>query len=45
VTTIGFIGSGNVGGSLARAAVAHGYDVVLSNSQGPGPLAGLATTQ
>jgi 8-hydroxy-5-deazaflavin:NADPH oxidoreductase len=38
---IGIIGSGHVGGSLARAAVAHGYDVVLSNSQGPASLAGL----
>jgi 8-hydroxy-5-deazaflavin:NADPH oxidoreductase len=42
VTTIGIIGSGNVGSSLARAAIAHGYDVVLSNSQGPDSLAGLA---
>jgi 8-hydroxy-5-deazaflavin:NADPH oxidoreductase len=41
MTTIGIIGSGHVGGSLARAAIAHGYDVVLSNSQGPGSLAGL----
>ncbi|HJZ27647.1 MAG TPA: NAD(P)-binding domain-containing protein, partial [Streptosporangiaceae bacterium] len=29
MTTIGIIGSGHVGGSLARAAIAHGYDVVL----------------
>jgi predicted dinucleotide-binding enzyme len=41
MTTIGILGSGNVGGNLARAAIAHGYDVVLSNSQGPGSLAGL----
>jgi 8-hydroxy-5-deazaflavin:NADPH oxidoreductase len=41
MTIIGIIGSGHVGGSLARAAVAHGYDVVLSNSQGPDSLAGL----
>jgi predicted dinucleotide-binding enzyme len=40
-TTIGIIGSGHVGSSLARAAIAHGYDVVLSNSQGPDSLAGL----
>jgi len=30
-----------VGSNLARAAIAHGYDVVLSNSQGPDSLAGL----
>ena len=41
MTTIGILGSGNVGGNLARAAIAHGYDVVLSNSQGPGARAGL----
>lgn len=42
MTTIAIIGSGHVGTSLARAAIAHGYDVVLSNSQGPASLAGLA---
>jgi 8-hydroxy-5-deazaflavin:NADPH oxidoreductase len=41
MTTIGIIGSGHVGSNLARAAIAHGYDVVLSNSQGPDTLAGL----
>jgi 8-hydroxy-5-deazaflavin:NADPH oxidoreductase len=41
MTTIGIIGSGHVGSSLARAATAHGYDVVLSNAQGPDVLAGL----
>src|SRR5580658_1694916 len=41
MTTIGILGSGHVGGNLARAAIAHGYDVVLSNSQGPESLAGL----
>jgi 8-hydroxy-5-deazaflavin:NADPH oxidoreductase len=39
MTTIGFIGSGHVGQSLAKAAIAHGYDVVLSNNQGPDSLA------
>ena len=43
MTTIGIIGSGHVGSSLARAATAHGYDVVLSNSQGPDTLAGLVS--
>ena len=41
MTTIGIIGSGHVGSNLARAAIAHGYDVVLSNSQGPDSLAGV----
>ena len=35
MTTIGFIGSGFIGSAVARAAVAHGYDVVMSNSRGP----------
>ncbi|MFF8190778.1 NADPH-dependent F420 reductase [Streptomyces bobili] len=39
--TLGFIGSGNVGGILARLAVAAGLDVVLSNSRGPESLADL----
>ncbi len=41
MTTIGFIGAGNIGGNLARRAVEHGYDVVLSNSRGPETLAEL----
>jgi len=43
MTTIGFIGSGHVGSNLAQAAIAHGYDVVLSNIQGPDSLAGLVS--
>jgi 8-hydroxy-5-deazaflavin:NADPH oxidoreductase len=35
MTTIGFIGSGRIGGALAQLAVAAGHDVVLSNSRGP----------
>jgi predicted dinucleotide-binding enzyme len=38
MTTVGFIGSGNIGGTVARLAVAAGYDVVLSNSRGPDTL-------
>ncbi|AGL15916.1 NADPH-dependent F420 reductase [Actinoplanes sp. N902-109] len=41
MTTVGFIGSGNIGSTVARLAVAAGYDVVLSNSRGPGTLADL----
>jgi 8-hydroxy-5-deazaflavin:NADPH oxidoreductase len=41
MTTIGIIGSGHVGSNLAKAAIAHGYHVVLSNSQGPDSLASL----
>jgi len=41
MTTIGIIGSGHVGSNLAKAALAHGYDVVVSNAQGPASLASL----
>jgi predicted dinucleotide-binding enzyme len=41
MTTIGFIGSGHIGSSVARAALAHGYSVVMSNSRGPESLAQL----
>src|SRR5579863_2565620 len=43
MTTIGILGSGHVGSNLARAAIAHGYDVLLSNTQGPDSLAGLVS--
>jgi predicted dinucleotide-binding enzyme len=33
--TIGLIGAGHIGSQVARLAVAHGYDVVISNSRGP----------
>ncbi|MEU9356902.1 NAD(P)-binding domain-containing protein [Streptomyces sp. NPDC048301] len=39
--TIGIIGSGLVGGSVARLAVDAGYNVVLSNSRGPASIAEL----
>jgi predicted dinucleotide-binding enzyme len=35
MTTVGLIGSGRIGGTLARLAAAAGYDVVLSNSRDP----------
>jgi len=41
MTTIGLIGSGNIGSGIARLAVAAGYDVVLSNSRGPDTLTDL----
>jgi predicted dinucleotide-binding enzyme len=41
MTTVGLIGSGKIGGTVARLAVAAGYDVVLSNSRGPETLAEL----
>ncbi len=37
MTTWGFIGSGNIGSTVARLAIAAGHDVVLSNSRGPRP--------
>jgi len=44
MTTVGFIGSGLIGGTVARLAVNAGYDVVLSNSRGPETLADLVRT-
>ncbi|MGH3496346.1 MAG: NADPH-dependent F420 reductase [Nocardioidaceae bacterium] len=41
MTTIGFVGSGNIGGTLAQLAVDADYDVVVSNSRGPETLADL----
>ena len=41
MTTLGLIGSGNIGGTVARLAVDAGYDVALSNSRGPETLADL----
>jgi 8-hydroxy-5-deazaflavin:NADPH oxidoreductase len=34
-TSVGFIGSGMIGGTVARLSVAAGHRVVLSNSRGP----------
>ena len=42
MTTVGIIGSGMIGGTVARLSVAAGYHVVLSNSRGPETLAQLA---
>ncbi|MBA2946106.1 NADPH-dependent F420 reductase [Streptomyces himalayensis] len=41
MATLGLIGSGNIGSTLARLAVDAGLDVVLSNSRGPETLADL----
>jgi predicted dinucleotide-binding enzyme len=38
MTTVGFIGSGMIGGTVARLSLAAGHDVVLSNSRGPDTL-------
>ena len=38
---IGFVGAGNIGSTLARLAVDHGHEVVLSNSRGPDSLSEL----
>ena len=55
MTTVGIIGSGMIGGTVARLSVAAGYQVVVSNSRGPetlqelvaelGPLATAATAE
>jgi len=41
MTTLGLIGSGHIGSTVARLAIAAGHDVVLSNSRGPETLADL----
>src|SRR3954449_3040914 len=41
MTTIGLIGSGHIGGTVARLAVDAGHDVVLSNRRGPETLTDL----
>jgi predicted dinucleotide-binding enzyme len=41
MATLGLIGSGNIGSTLARLAVDAGFDVVLSNSRGPATLSDL----
>jgi predicted dinucleotide-binding enzyme len=41
MTTIGIIGAGHIGSQVARAAIAQGYDVVISNSRGPETLGDL----
>jgi 8-hydroxy-5-deazaflavin:NADPH oxidoreductase len=55
MTTVGFIGSGHIGSTVARLSLAAGYRVILSNSRGPqtlteladdlGPLAAAATAE
>ena len=42
MTTVGLIGSGRIGGTVAKLAVAAGHPVILSNSRGPDTLAELA---
>jgi 8-hydroxy-5-deazaflavin:NADPH oxidoreductase len=42
MTTVGLIGSGMIGGTVARLSVAAGHQVVLSNSRGPETLEDLA---
>lgn len=41
VGTIGFVGSGRIGGALARLSVAADLNVILSNSRDPGSLSGV----
>ena len=41
MTTWGLIGSGNIGTTVARLALAAGHEVVMSNSRGPESLAAL----
>jgi predicted dinucleotide-binding enzyme len=39
MTTVGIIGSGQIGSAIARLAIGAGHEVVLSNSRGPETLA------
>jgi 8-hydroxy-5-deazaflavin:NADPH oxidoreductase len=41
VTTIGVIGAGHIGRNFSLAAIAHGYEIVISNRQGPETIASL----
>ncbi|XVQ14527.1 NADPH-dependent F420 reductase [Spirillospora sp. CA-255316] len=41
MSTLGIIGSGNIGAGIARLAVAADIEVVIANSRGPQTLAGL----
>lgn len=41
MTTVGLIGSGSIGSTVARLAIAAGHEAVLSNSRGPQTLSGL----
>jgi predicted dinucleotide-binding enzyme len=41
MTTVGFIGSGKIGSTVARLSVAAGHQVIMSNSRGPQTLDGL----
>jgi 8-hydroxy-5-deazaflavin:NADPH oxidoreductase len=41
MSIIGLVGAGHIGSQIARLAVKHGYDVVISNSRGPETLAEL----
>jgi predicted dinucleotide-binding enzyme len=43
MTTIGLIGAGHIGSTVAKLAVDAGYDVVLSNSRGPETLSDLVS--
>jgi predicted dinucleotide-binding enzyme len=41
MTTVGIIGAGHIGSTLAQGLVDRGYDVVIANSRGPETLADL----
>src|ERR1700741_4795671 len=41
IRTIGLIGAGHIGSQVARLAVRNNYNVVISNSRGPGTLSAL----
>ncbi|MEV7694233.1 NAD(P)-binding domain-containing protein [Microbacterium sp. NPDC089189] len=44
MSTVGIIGAGHIGSTLAQGLVDRGYDVVISNSRGPETLADLVAS-
>ncbi|MER2137336.1 MAG: NAD(P)-binding domain-containing protein, partial [Arthrobacter sp.] len=44
MTTIGILGAGQAGSTIARAAIAAGYDVIIANSKNPETLLGLVSS-
>ena len=44
MSTIGILGAGQAGSTIARAAIAAGYEIVLANSKNPDTLRGLISS-
>ena len=44
MTTIGILGAGQAGSTIARAAIAAGYEIVIANSKNPETLQGIVSS-